>query len=622
MMIKPCILEKTGQSIMSRSTDKEALISLKTNLKSAHKISLSYWSDSWMKCERLKWPVELRIKIDGLGYAYWESYRKNYYFLKESFKKLKDHSNLKSLILDLHCGDLELNKDFCDLIKQLRHSPRLKKLTLNFQYYNVKENTLKIFQITCQQLRYLRQLSHLTIKTCMHITNDCFLAIVDGIHSLRNLSSFSCEIKLEKKVIPPTTIERSIESLSRFDLTHLSLKLHWFKWPHEPIQINKTFWNHLSCLKNLVSLHVSMFTQIKLDKDIIETHFQSLKSLKNLRLLSLDFASYPEKMSLEMGETLLNGFRSLGKLQLSEVYFSFPEIAEFTEKSVNGFAQCLLSMKGSLKRLILDFAKVTNLTDEEMLEFLKHLSSLEVLKSLNLRFFGKPVTDYFLKNLSFRWTFLPNLSTLNLYFQQSRQVTNQGFKALSRNLARTKGLSRLELFFGLLPNVTNASIQAFFYGFQELRNLTHLKLDFSEYEQVTDQTMVALGTGLGNLYKLQFLDLDLTYCKNLTNEGMYHLSGGFKNLTQLVSFALDVVYCPNINEESLEYWYDGLQDLPKLKNVKSSMFYSKDLPDQSMKRIRSKINGIVWCRPDFKPWLDFCELTGRSYWITNPRRKC
>lgn len=138
-------------------------------------------------------------------------------------------------------------------------------------------------------------------------------------------------------------------------------------------------------------------------------------------------------------------------------------------------------MKGSLECLKLDFTEIERPTDEEILGFLKHLSNLELLKTLHLKEAGKPLTDYFLKNLSFRLSFLLDLSDLQLNFLRTEQITNEGLRNLSKGLSMTKKLVHLDLYFDLLPEVSNSSIQAFCYGLKTLGNIKSLNLYFAEF---------------------------------------------------------------------------------------------------------------------------------------------
>ena len=536
----------------------------------------------------------------------------------------KGYSSLSSLTLNFYCHEITINKDFHSFVRQLRNLPRLKELNLVFDdYYNWDDpwspynhpysSESEIYKILFPQLKYLSQLTRFKVTTYNTISNSCFKALADGIRHLRNLSSFCMDLKFGCDRLSSTTMQKFAFAISRLNkLSHLDLK---FKGERSPDpKSNDSLWKSLARLENLVTLDLEVFKFLSLDSRSIKSFFESFKNLKSLSHLKLNFAEC-EEMSTEMIESLLHGFKYLGKLQiphslkggrelerlkriseeryfglnLKELIVSFPRVPAFTEESAKGFAKFLLSMKRSLTYLSLDLTNLSRLTDKEMLEFFKHLSNLEVLKTLKLKFSDKPLTDYFIKNLSFRWSFLPNLSYLHLSFQRPSQITNQGLRALSNGLSMTKKLSHLDLYFGLLPKVSDSSFQAFLYGLENLANLSSLKLDLSEFSQVNNKTIHALSEALTSLHELKELDLDFSHCESLTNKALNYLVSGLRTLCRFKTFRLDLYNCQQVNEKGIEYLARGLEDLRNLSYVWLDIYKSKSISREYMRQISKKL---------------------------------
>ena len=319
--------------------------------------------------------------------------------------------------------------------------------------------------------------------------------------------------------------------------------------------------------------------------------FKSVKSLKALSTLHLDFSSYTSC------ETVTN--KTLGSLSFSirnlpsllNLYMGFigcSKIDSFgTEKLECILRNCKalinLTLRFSVNNLLFSISHATNALQNLQrlcLEFNRSIFDIPALQDLtislkHLKSLRDLALDFFhieafkgdaMQNVAFGLHDTRSLRHLSLGFNLCEDIDDKAVQALSIGLASLEAISVLYLSFGH-TKITSEGVQSLSNVVRSYKLLRNLALRFYECKEVEDKAANSIATCLVDLKSLKSLHLDFSRCKGLSDEGLENLISGLGLHTQLTSLCLTINKNPLLGNKTIEGLSTVLGSLKLLQHI-------------------------------------------------------
>jgi len=350
-----------------------------------------------MQSKNLPRPLEKLKLIKALYLYFSESEVKDDMILQKISQNIKSLSSLKTLKLQFPYARWISLKGVEHLASALAQMKLLEKLIMNFNYAEwANDESLHLLFKGLKKYKNLQSF-HLDIPHCMNITEKSFKSLA-------------------------STFKHSLQSLKELSLDFAGLNL---------IEGNGLDFlaSGLTNLAGLQTFRIN-FSQLQVSSiDIYSSFMSSIRHLKSLRVLVLNFSCLPVNASTL--KHLAMSFKSLTRLHTLSL--SFADCSTFTFQEMEVLAQCLHSLASSLKNLTLSF-RCYYITDRALEKLSGGLEALTNLSEINLQCDSCPfVGDDGVERVTYELGGLPNLHSVTLDFRSCRSIKDAYYNGLKMN---------------------------------------------------------------------------------------------------------------------------------------------------------------------------------------------
>jgi len=464
-------------------------------------------------------------------------------FIKQAIKKRTKESKLPKILTSKLYLLFRFPYKFSSM-------SQLEKIKLDFaDFGNVPK---KVAIGLANGIRNLHRLKNLKITglECSRL-NDCLLLLLtEGIGKLQSLEKLHVDLK-NLDHIGSTGFEGILLMLAKLQkLRKLHLDISGLTFKSELIAKLGLF---IARLKKLESVHLSLPGCRSIDDDIILQIMNSLVKAKELKELCLDFLKRNRTTVASSSHIIqkISSFSKLCKLNISfSNHFSQKELFELCNE---------ISKMSQLSTIKLDLSGCRTIEGSELSYLQKGLVALKDIKKLKINlFWGNNTILLHLSNMLMK---MNRLTKLELIFQSSGQINDNGLACLNKAIYKLPELKYLGIYLNGCDQITDSGLGQLSVVISKLNQLKYLNIGLSWSHCISELGLKQLSIAISRLPSLSKMSLNLKGSRNLANEGLAKLSKSLTKMKALRYLDLNFSWCQLLTMEATEKFKNEIMKL-------------------------------------------------------------